>query len=115
MKSIETTQTAAGELDLAELLAPMIEIRLFEEEIQRAFTENLVRGSTHLCSGQEGVAVGACTNAEARAAWEQVLVLMARQGARPLVDSVFPFEELPKAFKRLAEGPMGKVLLQVAK
>jgi NADPH2:quinone reductase len=62
-----------------------------------------------------GVAVGAYTNAEARAAWEQVLLLLARTGARPLVDSVFPFEELPKAFKRLAEGPMGKVLLQVAK
>jgi NADPH2:quinone reductase len=62
-----------------------------------------------------GVAVGAYTNAEARAAWEQVLLLLARTGARPLVDSVFPFEELPKAFKRLAEGPMGKVLLQVAR
>ena len=62
-----------------------------------------------------GVAVGAYTNAEARAAWEQVLKVLSRTGARPLVDSVFPFEELPKAFKRLAEGPMGKVLLQVAK
>jgi NADPH2:quinone reductase len=60
-----------------------------------------------------GVAVGAYTNAEARAAWEQVLVVLARTGARPLVDSVFPFEELPKAFKRLAEGPLGKVLLKV--
>ena len=33
----------------------MIEIRLFEEEIQRLFNRNLVRGSTHLCSGQEAV------------------------------------------------------------
>lgn len=41
-------------------LGRMIEIRLFEEEIQRLFTRNLVRGSTHLCSGQEAVAVGAC-------------------------------------------------------
>ena len=38
----------------------MIEIRLFEEETQRLFMANLVRGSTHLCSGQEAVAVGAC-------------------------------------------------------
>jgi TPP-dependent pyruvate/acetoin dehydrogenase alpha subunit len=38
----------------------MIEIRLFEEEIQRLFNRNLVRGSTHLCSGQEAVAVGGC-------------------------------------------------------
>ncbi|HWV99478.1 MAG TPA: zinc-binding alcohol dehydrogenase family protein [Candidatus Acidoferrum sp.] len=60
-----------------------------------------------------GVAVGANTNSEARAAWENVLELLARSGARPLVDSVFPFDQLPKAFARLAEGPMGKVLLQV--
>lgn len=60
-----------------------------------------------------GVAVGAYTNAEGRAAWEKVVALLARSGARPLVDSVFPFEELPKAFARLAEGPMGKVLLEV--
>jgi TPP-dependent pyruvate/acetoin dehydrogenase alpha subunit len=38
----------------------MIEIREFEEEIQRLFNRNLVRGSTHLCTGQEAVAVGAC-------------------------------------------------------
>jgi len=42
------------------LLRGMIEIRLFEEEIQRLFNRNLVRGSTHLCTGQEAVAVGAC-------------------------------------------------------
>src|SRR5919106_4370054 len=38
----------------------MVEIRQFEEEIQRLFNRNLVRGSTHLCTGQEAVAVGAC-------------------------------------------------------
>jgi TPP-dependent pyruvate/acetoin dehydrogenase alpha subunit len=43
-----------------DFLRRMIEIRLFEEEIQRLFNQNLVRGSTHLCSGQEAVAVGAC-------------------------------------------------------
>ena len=62
-----------------------------------------------------GVTVGAYTNAEARSAWQQVLELLARTKARPLVDSVFPFEQLPKAFQRLAEGPMGKVLLQIRK
>jgi len=60
-----------------------------------------------------GVAVGAYTNEESRGAWQEVLRLMARAGARPLVDSTFRFEELPKAFERLAQGPMGKVLLQV--
>jgi acetoin:2,6-dichlorophenolindophenol oxidoreductase subunit alpha len=45
---------------LLDFLGRMIEIRLFEEEIQQLFNRNLVRGSTHLCSGQEAVAVGAC-------------------------------------------------------
>lgn len=60
-----------------------------------------------------GVAVGANTNAESRAAWRDVLDLLARTDARPLVDSVLPFAELPKAFEQLAAGPMGKVILRV--
>jgi TPP-dependent pyruvate/acetoin dehydrogenase alpha subunit len=40
----------------------MLEIRFFEEEVQRLFEQGLVRGSTHLCQGQEGVVVGACHN-----------------------------------------------------
>jgi NADPH:quinone reductase len=60
-----------------------------------------------------GVAVGACTPAESQANWRHVLALLARTGARPQVDQVFPFGELPKAFERLAQGPMGKVLLAV--
>ncbi len=42
------------------MLRRMIEIRGFEDEIQGLFTKNLVRGSTHLCNGQEACAVGAC-------------------------------------------------------
>jgi NADPH2:quinone reductase len=60
-----------------------------------------------------GVAVGAYRNAESRAAWQEVLALLARTGARPWVDSVLPFARLPEAFERLAAGPMGKVLLAV--
>jgi NADPH2:quinone reductase len=60
-----------------------------------------------------GVAVGAYTNAESRAAWKDVLALLARTGARPLVDKIFPFSQLPQAFERLARGPMGKVLVAV--
>src|SRR5664280_243165 len=60
-----------------------------------------------------GVAVGAWSNAESRAAWQQVVDLLARAGARPQVDKVFPFDQLPQAFERLARGPMGKVLLAV--
>lgn len=60
-----------------------------------------------------GVAVGAYTNAESRDAWRDVLELLARTGARPLVDEVFPFDKLPQAFERLAQGPLGKVLVRV--
>ena len=58
-----------------------------------------------------GMAVSACTNAETRAAWQEILNLLARTGARPQVDKVFAFDQLTQAFERLAQGPMGKVLL----
>jgi NADPH2:quinone reductase len=60
-----------------------------------------------------GVAMTAYTATESRAAWESVLALLGRTGARPLVDSVLPFDHLPEAFARLAAGPMGKVLVRV--
>lgn len=40
-------------------LRRMIEIRRFEEKIQELFMTGEVQGTTHLCQGQEGVAVGA--------------------------------------------------------
>ncbi|SPM43221.1 NADPH:quinone reductase or related Zn-dependent oxidoreductase [Mycobacterium numidiamassiliense] len=59
------------------------------------------------------MALSLYTPEEHRAAWQNLLGIMARSGARPLVDSVFPFEELPQAFERLASGPMGKVVVKV--
>jgi acetoin:2,6-dichlorophenolindophenol oxidoreductase subunit alpha len=43
------------------LLQRMIEIRLFEDEVMNLFSRNLVRASTHLCQGQEAIAVGTCS------------------------------------------------------
>jgi len=60
-----------------------------------------------------GVALSTFTPAEARAAWESSLNLLARTGAKPLIDRVFPFEELRPAFDRLTAGPMGKVLIEI--
>jgi NADPH:quinone reductase len=60
-----------------------------------------------------GVALTAWNNAETRAAWSEVQSLLALTKARPLVDCVLPFTDLPKAFARLAEGPMGKVVVEV--
>ena len=46
------------------MLRRMIEIRLFENEVMNLFSRNLVRASTHLCQGQEAVAVGSCSALE---------------------------------------------------
>jgi NADPH:quinone reductase len=62
-----------------------------------------------------GVAVGAYTKAEAHSAWERVLGLLAKSGRRPVVDSIYPFEDIQAAFGRMSRGPMGKVLLRVRK
>ena len=35
-----------------------------------------------------------------------------KTGVGPLIDRVFPFDQLPAAFKRLAEGPMAKVIIE---
>ncbi len=59
------------------------------------------------------MAVGYYTPEENHAAWRELVAIMARSGARPQVDSVFPFAQLPQAFERLAGGPMGKVVVKV--
>jgi NADPH2:quinone reductase len=61
-----------------------------------------------------GVAVADYTPAAAQTVWTEIVRRMAEGGKRPVVDSVFPFEEVPGAFRRLAEGPMGKVVVRIA-
>lgn len=60
-----------------------------------------------------GVAVGTYTPRESQGAWHEIVKLLEKTGAKPLVDSVFPFDRLLDAFERLRQGPMGKVLLRV--
>lgn len=60
-----------------------------------------------------GVAVGTYSAAESRDAWGKLTAVLDVAGARPVVDQVFAFSDLPKAFARLQEGPMGKVVLRV--
>ena len=62
-----------------------------------------------------GVAIGTYTPDESHHAWKTTLKLLAQTNARPVVDSIHPFTQLPAAFARLEQGPMGKVLLAVAK
>ena len=44
-----------------QLLRSMLCIRYFEDQVKALFGSGLVRGSTHLCQGQEAVAVGVCS------------------------------------------------------
>jgi NADPH:quinone reductase len=61
----------------------------------------------HIC----GIAVGSQTPAEARANFEQVVDVLDRAGQKPLVDRVYPFEQVQEAFAHLQKGPMGKVVV----
>ncbi len=60
-----------------------------------------------------GVAVGTYTQDESKTAWEKLTHLLDQSDAKPLVDQVFAFDQLPAAFARLKAGPLGKVLLRV--
>jgi acetoin:2,6-dichlorophenolindophenol oxidoreductase subunit alpha len=57
MTTIDGSVTLEQQIDF---MRSMHEIRFFEDECHRMFAQGLVRGSTHLCQGQEAVAVGAC-------------------------------------------------------
>jgi NADPH:quinone reductase len=57
--------------------------------------------------------VGTYTLEENRQAWREVVAMLDRTHQRPIIDSVFPMHQVPSAFARLAEGPMGKVLVDV--
>jgi NADPH:quinone reductase len=59
------------------------------------------------------MALGYHTTKENQAAWWGLLKVLADTGSRPLIEHVFPFEQLTQAFERLAGGPMGKVAVKV--
>lgn len=60
-----------------------------------------------------GVIVSEYTPESAQAAWKQIVARLEALGKRPVVDGVFAFEEVKPAFARLAQGPMGKVIVRV--
>lgn len=61
-----------------------------------------------------GVAVSDYTPEAAQAAWTEIVSRLAAVGKRPVVDSIFSFEEVKPAFARLQQGPMGKVVVRIA-
>lgn len=48
------------------MLKQMLEVRYCEERIQELFLENVIRGTTHLCIGQEAVSVGMAALVDAK-------------------------------------------------
>ncbi len=61
----------------------------------------------------EGLSVSAYTPEEAQEAWTEITGLLDKTGRKPLIDRVFDFESVQAAFGRLAEGPLGKVVVRV--
>jgi NADPH2:quinone reductase len=61
-----------------------------------------------------GVSAGDYSAQAAQAAWQEIVDRLDATGQRPQIDSIVPFEEVKRGFKRLDEGPMGKVLVRVA-
>ena len=61
-----------------------------------------------------GVAVGDFTPETSQAAWARILERLQASGRRPVVDGIFAMEDAKAAFERLAEGPMGKVLVRIS-
>lgn len=61
-----------------------------------------------------GVSVGDYTTQAAQGAWKEIVERLKVLGQRPQIDSIVSFDEVKKGFARLAQGPMGKVLVRVS-
>ncbi len=61
-----------------------------------------------------GVSVSDYSAQAAQMVWEEIVSRLDAMGQRPQVDTIVPFEEVNRGFVRLAQGPMGKVLVRVA-
>ena len=61
-----------------------------------------------------GVSVGDYSSEEAQSAWKHIVQRLDATRKRPVVDGVFQIQDVKAAFARLAQGPMGKVLVRVA-
>lgn len=68
----------------------------------------------HKCLRIQGLSVSSYTAGESQGAWLGIVNTLSQSGVKPLIDRVFPLEEVPAAFERLAEGPLGKVVIEVS-
>jgi NADPH2:quinone reductase len=60
-----------------------------------------------------GVAVSDYSPEQAQTIWKEIVRRLEAAGRRPQVDCTLPFEHVKHGFTRLAQGPMGKVLIHV--
>jgi len=60
-----------------------------------------------------GVAVSDYSPRQAHTIWEEIVRRLEATGRRPQIDCTVPFEQVKQGFTRLAQGPMGKVLVRV--
>lgn len=68
----------------------------------------------HKCLRIQGLSVSSYSNESAQAAWTGIVDTLAKSGKRPPIDAIFSFDEVPAAFARLAQGPLGKVVVRVS-
>lgn len=62
-----------------------------------------------------GVSVGDYSVEQAQAIWKEIVGRLETIERRPQIDITVPFEQVKEGFTRLAQGPMGKVLVRVSK
>jgi len=61
-----------------------------------------------------GVAVSDYSPEAAQSTWKEIVRRLEAMGKRPVIDRIYPFDEVKEAFARLAQGPLGKVVVRVA-
>ena len=62
-----------------------------------------------------GVLVSDDEPAKAQTAWSQIVELLNKSNARPVIDSEFPLEQAAEAFKKLGSNVFGKVVVRIGK
>ncbi len=60
-----------------------------------------------------GIAIASYTHEETLTVWKNVLATLHKTNAHPVIDHIYKMEEVPAAFARLHDGPMGKVLIRI--
>lgn len=61
-----------------------------------------------------GILVSDYTPAESQAAWLQIVDVLHRTGRKPVIDRVFPFDDVRAAFDHLRSDVFGKVVVEIS-